>query len=151
MQRGLKLRWSSKLFPSLNVINGKSAPYESKFFPRNYHHRSDSNLGLRIFDLIRITCSFHNCTTILSFPWNSIITEACNQKIYGRVFICKYYLILGSHNYWFIIKILYDVPYYVEYEFINRTLLYGNDMNMSLIITKENYGAIDAYDFAYHV
>ena len=31
-----------------------------------------------------------------------------------------------------------------EYEFINKTILFGNIMNMSLVISKFNYGAIDA-------
>ena len=32
----------------------------------------------------------------------------------------------------------------VEYEYINITIFDGNVMNISLIITKGNYGAIDA-------
>ena len=42
----------------------------------------------------------------------------------------------------------------MEYEKINRTICDGNVMKMSLIITKVNYGAIDADDYScrgYHV
>ena len=36
----------------------------------------------------------------------------------------------------------------VEYEFINRTILYGNFMRTSLIITKRNYDDIDADNYS---
>ena len=41
----MKWRWNEKLFPSLNVINGKSAPYGSNGFLRHYHYRSDPKWG----------------------------------------------------------------------------------------------------------
>ena len=36
------------------------------------------------------------------------------------------------------------------YENINRTILDGNVMNMSLIITEGKYGAIDTDDYSCH-
>ena len=38
----------------------------------------------------------------------------------------------------------------VEYECINKNLLYGNDMNMYLIIIEVKYGAIDANNYTCH-
>ena len=38
----------------------------------------------------------------------------------------------------------------VYYEFMNRTIIEGNFMNVSLIITKGNYGAIDADNSSCH-
>ena len=43
--RGTKMRWNNKLFPSLNVINGKPTPYRRKGIIRHYHYRSDPKLG----------------------------------------------------------------------------------------------------------
>ena len=57
------------MFPSLNVINGKSDQYGSKGVLRYYHYRSDLKLGLGIIVIRRITCSFRACTTILYLPW----------------------------------------------------------------------------------
>ena len=39
-----------------------------------------------------------------------------------------------------------DGTYKVEYDHTNRTILYGNGTNISLIISKGNYDAIDADD-----
>ena len=36
--RGMKKRWNNKLFPSLNVIIGKTSTYESKGVLRYYHY-----------------------------------------------------------------------------------------------------------------
>ena len=41
-------------------------------------------------------------------------------------------------------NIIYDGIDHVEYECINRTIIYGNVTNMYLIILKGKYGAIDA-------
>ena len=38
----------------------------------------------------------------------------------------------------------------MEYECVNRSILDGNVINMPLIITKGNCGAIDADDASYH-
>ena len=47
----MKIIWNNKLFPSLNVINGKKSPYESKGIIRHYHYRSDPKLGPGVFPL----------------------------------------------------------------------------------------------------
>ena len=45
---------------------------------------------------------------------------------------------------------IYDVTDNVDYGCINRNILDGNVMNISLIITKVNYGAIDDDDTPFH-
>ena len=45
---------------------------------------------------------------------------------------------------------LYDGTDNVEYEFIHRTIIDGNVINMSLIITEVRYVTIDANDYAFH-
>ena len=45
---------------------------------------------------------------------------------------------------------IYDGTENMKYEFINRTTIDVNVMNMSLIITKLNYDAIDYYDTSFH-
>ena len=99
-QRGIKMIWNNKLFSSLNVINGKTQPYISKGFLRNYHYWSDPKLVPVIFSIRRIPFSFHACTAILSRSWDYKTKEAVNQPIYGRVYICKYPHILGCQNNW---------------------------------------------------
>ena len=69
--RGMKMIWNNKIFPSLNVINGKTLPYAIKGILRHYHYRSDTKLGPGIFVIRRIPCSFHDCTNILSLYWDS--------------------------------------------------------------------------------
>ena len=51
------MQCNNKLFPSLNVINGKSSPYGSKGILRNYHYRSDPKLGPGIVAIIIVPCS----------------------------------------------------------------------------------------------
>ena len=46
--------------------------------------------------------------------------------------------------------IINDGTYYVYYEHINVTILYGNVTNMLLINTKGNVCAIDADDISCH-
>ena len=43
-----------------------------------------------------------------------------------------------------------DVMDEEEYEHMNKNIINANMMNMSLIITKSNYGAIDNDDSAYN-
>ena len=73
-------------FPSLNVINGEILPYGSKGILSNYHYRSDTKLGPGIVEMIRISCSFHACTTILDLYWDIKTKESVNQPRYGRVY-----------------------------------------------------------------
>ena len=67
------MRWNNKMFPSLNDINGTPVPYGSKGVIRYYHYRSYPILGPEIVETIRITCSCHACTTILSLSWDYTI------------------------------------------------------------------------------
>ena len=73
--RGMKMKWNNKLFSSLNIINGKTFPYSSKGILRHYHYWSDPKLGLIIFSIRMIPCSFHACTAILSLFWDYKIKE----------------------------------------------------------------------------
>ena len=143
--RGMKLRWN-KIFPSLNVLNRKLSLHGSKGVLRHYHYRSDTKIGPGIFVTRRITFSFQACTIKLSLPRKSTIKDTRNQTKYRKVYDCKYSLVIGSHNNWIIINFLGYGTDNVEYEFIDRTILYGNIMNMSLIVLKGNYGDIDAYE-----
>ena len=45
---------------------------------------------------------------------------------------------------------IYNRTENVEYECINRTILYGNVMNMPLIIIEINYSDIDSDDSSYY-
>ena len=78
--------WNNKLFPALNVINGKTLPYASKGILRHYHYQSDPKLCPGIVAIRRIPCSFHACTSILSLSWYPKIKEALNQPRYGRTY-----------------------------------------------------------------
>ena len=73
-----------------------------------------------------------------------------NQPIYGIVYNCKKYLVLGSNNDWIIIKFLDDGTDNVGYECNNQTIPNDNVMNMYLVIIKWNHGAIDADYSTYH-
>ena len=61
------------MFPSLNHINGKPYPYGRKGVIRHYNYRSYPILGPEFVETKRITCSCHDCTTILSLTWDSTI------------------------------------------------------------------------------
>ena len=56
--------------------------------------------------------------------------NACNYTRYGRVYNCKYYLILGSHNNCIINNFIDYGTYVVDYDQINRTILDENINNM---------------------
>ena len=139
-----------KLFTSLNVINRKPAPCKRKGVLRHHTHLSYTKPGPRIVATRITTYSWHACTTQLSLPWDFNIKYAYNQPIYRRVYDCKCPLILGSHNNWIVSNFIDYGTYTVEYEFINRTILDGNVMNIYLVILKGNYGAIDADDTSCH-
>ena len=96
--RGMKMICNNKLFPSLNVINGKIFPYASKGILRHYHYRYDPKLSPGIVAIIIITCSCHAFTYILSIFWGYKTKEEVNQPRYGKVYNCKYYQIIGCHN-----------------------------------------------------
>ena len=106
--RGMRMRWNNKIFPSLNVINGKKSPYASKGILRHYHYWSDPRLCPGIVSIIRIPCSFQACTTILSLSWDPKIKEAVNQYRYGRLYDCKYSQIIGCQNNWILMIFLDD-------------------------------------------
>ena len=143
------MRWNNKLFPSLNFIKGKISPYGIKGILRHYQYCSDPKLGPGIVIIRRITCSFHSCTYIWSFYWYSKIKEAVNQPKYCRVHNYKYYQIIGCQNNWIII-FFDDGTYEEDFTHINRTIIDGNMLIMSLIIMEESYGAIDADDSSCH-
>ena len=77
----------------MNLINGKTYPYIIIFFIRNYNCSLDPKLGKVVVAVIRITCSFHDCTKQFSLSWYYKIKDACNQSRYGKVYDFKYSLI----------------------------------------------------------
>ena len=90
----------NKIFPSLNVINGKTSPYESKGIIRHHYYWSDPKLGPGIVAIRIITCSCHDCISILSLSWDSKTKESVNQTRYVRAYDCKYSQIIDCHNNW---------------------------------------------------
>ena len=122
--------------------------YRSKLILIHYHYQSYPKLGPGIVVIRRITCSFHACTTILSLYWDSKIKETVNQTRYGKVYNCKYSQILGCHNNWTLITLKDYGPEEEIYEHINRTIIYGNVINMYLIVMELKYGAIDTDDYS---
>ena len=50
----MKLRRKNKLFPQLNVINGKSDPYGRKGVLRYYYYISDPKLGPDIVEIRKL-------------------------------------------------------------------------------------------------
>ena len=61
---------NNKLFPSLNVIIGKTYPYGTKGILRHYHYRSDTKLGPGIVSVRIIPCNCRDCINILSLSWD---------------------------------------------------------------------------------
>ena len=94
------MRWSNKPFPPLNVINGKILPYGSKGILKHYCYWSDLKLGPAIVTIRRITCSCHDCTTMLSLYWDLKTKETFNHRRYGIVYNCKYSQVIGCCNNW---------------------------------------------------
>ena len=73
-----------------------------------------------------------------------------NKPRYGRVYNFKYYLIIGFNNNWAMMNFLDDGTNNVDYEWNNRTIIFGNVMNMSLIFTVGNYGDIYSDEYLCH-
>ena len=69
---------------------------------------SDIILGPVVVALRIIPCCYDDCTPYLSLPWESKVKYACNQKIYGIIYDCKYSIIFLSKNTRIIIKFLDD-------------------------------------------
>ena len=138
----MKIIRNNKLFPSLNIIDGKSSPNGSKGIIIHYHYRSDPILGPGIFAIRIITCSCYACRKILSVSCDQKTKEAFNQPRYSRVYNFKYSKIIGCQNNW-IIMIFFDDETDEEYcKHINQNILDVNVMNMSLIVMEGNYGDI---------
>ena len=87
--RDMKMQRNKKLFPPFNVINGKPYPYGRTVIQRHYHYWLDHKLVPVVVAIIRIPCSCHAFTTILSLPWDWKIKKSCKQPRYGRVYNCK--------------------------------------------------------------
>ena len=83
------------------------------------------------------------------FIYPDIQNLSFNQTRHGRLYTFKYSQILGCHNNW-IIMIFEDVTNEEEYEHINRTIIDGNMVNISVIIMEGNFGAIGADDSTCH-
>ena len=58
-------------FPVLPFCGPHSKPHGSKGLSKHYHLRFDTELGMGICEILRITCSFVACTSILDKPWIS--------------------------------------------------------------------------------
>ena len=106
-----KLYGTTNFFSSLNYKKGNISPYIRKGVLTHYHYHSDPKLGSGIVVIIRITCSYQYCTTILCLNWDLKIKESVNQPRYGRVYNCKYSQIIGCHNNWIIIIFSDDETY----------------------------------------
>ena len=146
----MKIIRNNKLFPSLNVINGKTLPYARKVILRHYHYRSDPKLGPGIVSIRRIPCSCQDCTTILSHSWDSKTKEVVNRPRYGRVYNYKYSQTIGCHNYLITMIFLDDGTDEEYYKNINENILEVNVINMYLIIMEGKYGTIDTDDYSCH-
>ena len=64
--RGVKMRFTNKIFPSFNFIKAKISSYGSKRVIRHHHYHIDPKLDPCIVAIISTPCSFHVWTTILS-------------------------------------------------------------------------------------
>ena len=148
--RGIKMIRNNKLFPSLNVINGKTFSYASKGILRHYHYWYDPKLVPGIVAIRRISCSCHACTDILSLSCDPKTKEAVNQPIYGKVYNCKYSQILGCHNNLILMNFLDGGTNEEYYKNINWNILDNIVMNTSLIINEGKYCAIDTDDSLCH-
>ena len=73
-----------------------------------------------------------------------------NYILPSIVYYYKYSITLGSKNKCIIMNFIDDGTDEVEYEKINITIIDGDFTNISLIIYKGNYYAIDAYDTSCH-
>ena len=125
-------------------------PYASKGMLRHYYSWSDPNLGPVIVSIIRIPYSCHYCTAISSLYWVVTIKEAVNKPRHGRFYYCKYSQILSCHNIWILMYFLDNGTDKEYYKNINRTILDGNLINMSLIIIEGKYGTIYTDDSSCH-
>ena len=83
---------------SLDIMNEKLSPHGSWGILSHYHYCSDPKLGPGIVPILRMTCSCHACSKVLSLYWDSKIKESFNHSRYGRVHNCKYSQIIGCHN-----------------------------------------------------
>ena len=97
-----------------------------------------------------IQWSCHARTTILSLLCYYKIKGAFDQQRYGRVYYCKHYLIIGSHDNWIKMNYIYDGTVNMGYKFINQTIIDGDVINISVIVIELKYGAIDADDSTCH-
>ena len=108
MHRRMNLRRNNIFFPSLNIINIKTALYGSKGFLIHYKYRPDQKLCQGDVSVRIINHSCHDFTTQISLTWNSKIKDTCTQSRYGRVYDCKYSPIIGYQNNWIIMNLIDD-------------------------------------------
>ena len=126
---------------------GKHPHMQARKILRYYNYLSDPKLGMGIVAIIKTPFCCHACKTVLSPYWDSKIKEAVNQPRYGRVYNCKYSQILGCHNNCILMNCLDDGTDEYYYKNINRTILDGNVMKMSLIFMELNYDEIDTDNY----
>ena len=96
---------------------------------------------------MQLLCLYNPIISFLGLKNQRISKSAL---IYGQVYNCKYSKVIGCNSNWIIIIFLDNVTDAENYKHINRAIVDGNVMNMSLIIMKVKYGTIDTDDSSCH-
>ena len=129
-------------FPALTFCGPHSKPLGARGLSKHYHLRFDPKLGNGVCTILRITCAYVACTSMLDKPWISYIPSD-EQERYKPVTKCTYWQVLGSFNYWNIIQLSQKSIPSDAFDEIYQVVIYRISDNIASLVESVKYNAIN--------
>ena len=95
----MKIKWNNKYFLKLNISAGRNPYHGVNGILTLYHIWRDPYFVLVRCTIVIIPCCFIEFINAVYLTWDTSLVTKYHQR-YSSVTKCKYYPILGEHNYW---------------------------------------------------
>ena len=144
-KKDVKMYCGTNQFPALPFCGPHPKPHGARGFSKHYHLRFDPKLVHGICAILRISCAFVGCTSILYKPWISGILSK-KQARYQPVINCTYWPVLGSYNNLNIIELTPKSTHFEAFDEMHKVVIDRISENMALLVQSGIYGAINTDD-----
>ena len=141
----MKIYCNTNQLPELSFCGPHSKPHDARGLSNHHHLRVDPKLGNDVCEILRITCAYVACTSMIDKPCIYGIPSN-KQERYKPVTNCTYWTVLGSYNKWDIIQFSKKSTPYDPFDEIRQVVLDGISDNMALLVESGKYGAIKKTD-----
>ena len=140
-----KISCTSTLFQVLPFCGPHEKPHGVRRLSKNYHSQLNPKLFYGKCAIRKIPCACISCTNILDKPWN-MGSNPTMQIRYQPVENCTYCPALVYFNNWNIIKFNNKTTINEYFDAVYKAVLYGISYNISALVQKGKYGAINTAD-----